>query len=246
MQMDQNLFYDEILNKLNVMGLAIEDARSNPDDMEKINELFRSIHTIKGIANLMFFFEIEALSHKAEDLLDEVRKKKIVFSSSVADLFLEFKKFLVVLVDEKLDGLDMDDYEQDLYSKFEKEFLLYMPFTILVLDRSLELKEKVIEVAEDRLCKVVTASSLYDAQQELQKNNVKLLMVDTGLDELQGIDFMEYVTGHVEFKFLPLILLSDSKNPQLIEYGKKFHAKAWLLRDFQEYQLDVVLEKFIK
>jgi two-component system chemotaxis sensor kinase CheA len=89
--MEPNLFYDEILNKLNLMEFAVADVLEDPSDMEKINELFRAMHTIKGIANLLFFFEIESLTHSAEDLLDEIRNQRVVFNSEIADLLIQLK-----------------------------------------------------------------------------------------------------------------------------------------------------------
>lgn len=244
--MEPNVFYDEIINKLNLMEFAVEDVLSDPSDKEKINELFRSMHTIKSIANLLYFFEIESLTHKAEDLLDEIRHDRVVFSENIGYLFLELKKFLVTLVDEKLDGLDMDEYELKLYETFEKDILRYLPKTILVLDESLELKERIIDIAENFYqFKVVTASNNTDAKKLLKQNNIKLFLIDISCEKVRGDLFLHEVLDKEDYKKIPLILLSEAKDQYLLEEGKKFHAKAWLLKDFSQKHLTTIIEKFL-
>ncbi|HHD11175.1 MAG TPA: hypothetical protein ENK42_01920, partial [Deltaproteobacteria bacterium] len=46
----------------------------NPNDMDVLNEIFRSIHTIKGAAGFLAFEEVIEVTHSAEDLLNELRK----------------------------------------------------------------------------------------------------------------------------------------------------------------------------
>ncbi|MBD3841298.1 MAG: Hpt domain-containing protein [Campylobacterales bacterium] len=244
--MDQsNIFYDEIINKLNVMEFVINDTLSDPTNDEKINELFRSVHTIKGIANLLFFFEIENLTHKAEDLLDEVRHKRLQFTNEVANLFRELKNFLVILVDEKLDGLDMDEFEEDQYKDFERKFIQMMPKTILVLDSSYELKEMIDLEATKFKTKVVTASNAYDAQKLLEQNNIQLVMINISDLELKGKEFLDYYYMQHENSNFPIVLISDKKDDYLMKCGGEYKAKAWLLKDCTPQQIEAILQKFI-
>lgn len=66
--------------------LALEKA---PDDPAVINELFRSVHTMKGASGLFDIAPFTAVVHAAEDLLDAVRGAKIALSAEMTDLFLE-------------------------------------------------------------------------------------------------------------------------------------------------------------
>lgn len=66
--------------------LQLEEDGSNPD---AINCVFRSFHTIKGVAGFLNLAQVGALAHAAENVLDLCRKGKIQFDSSVADIILQ-------------------------------------------------------------------------------------------------------------------------------------------------------------
>ena len=67
--------------------LALENA---PDDSAYLNELFRGIHTIKGMAATLvefdYFDEIARLSHEMETLLDGLRNHAFKLDNHVLDL----------------------------------------------------------------------------------------------------------------------------------------------------------------
>ena len=66
--------------------LALEKT---PDDPAVINELFRSVHTMKGASGLFDIAPFTAVVHAAEDLLDAVRSGRIALAAEMTDLFLE-------------------------------------------------------------------------------------------------------------------------------------------------------------
>lgn len=66
--------------------LALEKT---PDDPAVINELFRSVHTMKGASGLFDIAPFTAVVHAAEDLLDAVRGGRVALSAEMTDLFLE-------------------------------------------------------------------------------------------------------------------------------------------------------------
>lgn len=65
--------------------LKLEESR----DIETINAIFRSFHTIKGVAGFLNLKQIGALSHAAENLLDLARRGKVEIVGSNVDLVLE-------------------------------------------------------------------------------------------------------------------------------------------------------------
>lgn len=54
-------------------------------DSEYVNELFRSIHTIKGLSGMLEFDNLFNLTHIWENLLDQVRKKELDLSRDIID-----------------------------------------------------------------------------------------------------------------------------------------------------------------
>jgi two-component system chemotaxis sensor kinase CheA len=87
----------------------LESAEANllkleeSSDPETINAVFRSFHTIKGVAGFLNLKQIGALSHAAENLLDLARKGKVEIVGGNVDLVLESidqLKTLLVALDE--------------------------------------------------------------------------------------------------------------------------------------------------
>ena len=76
---------DDNLHRLDDMLLALE---KNMTDIDVINEIFRSAHTLKGMAGTMGFTQMMGLTHAMEDRLDEARKGTLPLTE--ADMNLLF------------------------------------------------------------------------------------------------------------------------------------------------------------
>ncbi len=62
------------------------DIENNAEDPEKINSIFRTFHTIKGVAGFLDFDEIQTLSHKTETMLNRVRNGEIKLEGKALDV----------------------------------------------------------------------------------------------------------------------------------------------------------------
>jgi two-component system chemotaxis sensor kinase CheA len=85
----KELFISESREHLHSMNELIVFLEKESGDREKIDSLFRSAHSIKGMAASMGFGGIAELAHKLEDLMDRVRKGILTFDAGAADLLLE-------------------------------------------------------------------------------------------------------------------------------------------------------------
>ncbi len=74
------------INSINDDLLAFEKDNS---DEEVINNLFRSFHTLKGNSSTMGFIKFSETAHHLEDLLDNLRNKKIKADSDVVDILFK-------------------------------------------------------------------------------------------------------------------------------------------------------------
>jgi len=92
----------EHLSNIEQELLRLENA---PDDSEAVHALFRSFHTIKGLAAIAGTETAREVAHHTENLLDEVRSGKRGVSSSLIDLALASADFLgeVVAAADRLD-----------------------------------------------------------------------------------------------------------------------------------------------
>jgi len=96
----QNLFYEETdkyLNELNDGVLTLED---NPEDVEVINSIFRSAHTLKGMAATMGLDTMTKLTHQMENIFELVKNKEIQVSHELITLFFECLDELTDIVED--------------------------------------------------------------------------------------------------------------------------------------------------
>lgn len=77
---------EEFLSNISNFLVKLEE---NPDDNSAINEIFRCVHTLKGMAATMGYEKLARLAHQMEDLLDVVRNHQKKISPEIMDaLFL--------------------------------------------------------------------------------------------------------------------------------------------------------------
>ncbi|KYO64565.1 chemotaxis protein CheA [Thermovenabulum gondwanense] len=89
---------NEYIQKLNIELLELEKNRDR-----NVDEIFRYMHTLKGMAGTMGFEKFTELSHQLEDLLDAIRSGNIKISSEVVDVLLEGVDILQEFVEEIAD-----------------------------------------------------------------------------------------------------------------------------------------------
>src|SRR6056297_333056 len=73
----------EYMSTLNEQMLLLENE---PDNMEAINEIFRTIHTLKGMSGTMGFSNMAKLSHRMENVFDLIRTEKLRVTHENSDL----------------------------------------------------------------------------------------------------------------------------------------------------------------
>lgn len=81
-------FIEESVEHLAAIEDCVLDLESNPTDEETINSIFRSFHTIKGIAGCTDLDDIAHLAHATENLLDEVRNGRHAMDGDAIDMAL--------------------------------------------------------------------------------------------------------------------------------------------------------------
>ncbi len=88
--MDQNEYQDifmaesrEYLQYLNEALLSLE---KDPNDEEAVQQMFRSAHSLKGMAATMGYDSIASLTHTMENVLQRLRDKTLAASESLADI----------------------------------------------------------------------------------------------------------------------------------------------------------------
>ncbi|MCS6897001.1 MAG: Hpt domain-containing protein, partial [Nitrospira sp.] len=95
----QDAFFEEASEHLAIIEEGLLQLEQRPDDVDLLNKIFRSAHSIKGTSGMFGFTAVAQLTHKMETLLDLLRSGKKAATSAMADLLLKSTDCLKVLID---------------------------------------------------------------------------------------------------------------------------------------------------
>lgn len=112
-----DIFLDESqehLQSINDFLLKLEDDSSN---LEYVQEIFRSAHTLKGMAATMGYEDIASLTHKMENVLDLIRNQELVTNTKIIDTLFIAIDDLEDMVDSIRNG---GDGKKDVSEHVEK------------------------------------------------------------------------------------------------------------------------------
>jgi two-component system chemotaxis sensor kinase CheA len=93
-------FLSESRELLEGIGQKLMQLEDSPNDRRVIDDLFRSVHTLKGNSGLFTFPEMTRVLHAGEDLLGKVRGNEMTFSRELADRLLDAMDFVGLLSNE--------------------------------------------------------------------------------------------------------------------------------------------------
>ncbi len=80
------MFLSEAAEHLQLLNTALLALERDPGDSEQLTQVFRSAHTIKGMAATMGYETITSLAHTLESTLDPYRKQSIPLPRTVVDV----------------------------------------------------------------------------------------------------------------------------------------------------------------
>jgi two-component system, chemotaxis family, sensor kinase CheA len=89
MDSNQKRFAEDALDLLNELDEGLMQLESNPQATAPLEQVFRTMHTIKGGANMFGFENIGELAHQLETLYDLVRQGKAQVSDGLISLTLQ-------------------------------------------------------------------------------------------------------------------------------------------------------------
>ncbi|MBF0461806.1 MAG: hybrid sensor histidine kinase/response regulator [Magnetococcales bacterium] len=87
----------DYLRQINDNLLILE---KNPEHLETIHDIFRSVHSIKGTSRMLKLERINTAAHKVEDLLDGLRSTRIPLTRELFTLLFQGADALTALVEE--------------------------------------------------------------------------------------------------------------------------------------------------
>lgn len=98
---------EEMLQRMDQDMVALESA---PEDPELLNRIFRALHTIKGTSGFLGFEAVVRLSHRAEDVLNALRKGEAQLMRPTIDALLATRDVLGKMLSDIREG-GLKDYD---------------------------------------------------------------------------------------------------------------------------------------
>lgn len=100
----------EIFEKLDVDLVELE---RNSSDVDLLNQIFRAFHTIKGTSGFIGLEKLQAVTHRAEDILNKLRKGEVKLNTQIMDSILmafdTIKALLYVIEVNKNEDVPVDE-----------------------------------------------------------------------------------------------------------------------------------------
>ncbi|MBI2413284.1 MAG: chemotaxis protein CheA [Deltaproteobacteria bacterium] len=93
-----NDFIAEASEGLEALDQKFVELEKNPGDTGLLNDIFRSIHTIKGAAGFLGFQQMVEVTHVTEDVLNKLRKGEMAVDAAIMDAILESVDLIKVIL----------------------------------------------------------------------------------------------------------------------------------------------------
>jgi two-component system chemotaxis sensor kinase CheA len=105
-EMDETLeiFFSEAEELLKSAEESLLALESTPDSSPDIEQLFRSVHTMKSSAAMVGFMGISEYAHLLENLLERLRNRKLTVTHKLITFLLDSVDFIRSMVDSVLKG----------------------------------------------------------------------------------------------------------------------------------------------
>lgn len=93
-------FIEESFEELDSLDNKFVILEKNPNEKELLEEVFRTVHTIKGASGFLGLTDIVAVTHEAEDILNKVRTGEVKLTAKIIDEVLKAKDKIKVLLEK--------------------------------------------------------------------------------------------------------------------------------------------------
>ncbi len=117
----RDLFFEESDDHLQQLNDNVLELESEPDNMDLVNEIFRSAHTLKGMAATMGYDVMTKLTHKMENMFDFFKSGKLKVNSDYISLIFKCLDRLSQLIEDLRDEKELSNQQiEDLLAELEK------------------------------------------------------------------------------------------------------------------------------
>jgi two-component system, chemotaxis family, sensor kinase CheA len=114
-----SMFLEESMDNLQSLNQALLQLEQDPNDIDKLNEIFRIAHTIKGMAATMGYSSVAELTHKMEDVLSKFRNGELKVTETVVTVLFQCLDTLEAMVNNISEGNNETVHIHELINSLE-------------------------------------------------------------------------------------------------------------------------------
>ncbi|HEV8657439.1 MAG TPA: chemotaxis protein CheA [Thermoanaerobaculia bacterium] len=223
---------EELLDTLS-RDLAQFESQGQNVRPELINNIFRNVHSLKGLAGMLGFAEISELSHNLEDMLDKLRMGKISISRDLVDLLYDsvdsLNRLIIAINDPSVAGLvDVTKLTSRIHQMVlgPRSSVVGDPLSELTLDE--QTKRSLTEYEEHRLIENVRSGKhvlVVEVTFDFADFDEKLRAVTASLSEagevISTLPALDATGGAgISFRLLYGSTLNDAAIAAIVKQGK--------------------------
>lgn len=135
-----SMFLEESMDNLQALNESLLQLEQNPENIDKVNEIFRVAHTLKGMAATMGFNRMAELTHKMEDVLSKFRDGELKVTEQVVTVLFNCLDALEQMVDSIASGGEEGEVDELI-----KKLAAINPSTIKSEEKTLPVKKSIVE-----------------------------------------------------------------------------------------------------
>jgi two-component system, chemotaxis family, sensor kinase CheA len=177
-------FIEEALGLITNLETVMLELEIDPDNMGLIQEVFRTMHTLKGTSSMFGFSNISEFTHDLESIYDLIRNGGLRLSKKISDMTL-------ASVDHIQNLLKDPDFKSEINHRKQKELLSVIKQII----GDLGINENMLEVVKSKTVnskQIKTYLISFRPDEQLLFRGVNLLFVFSDLAALGQLHMISY------------------------------------------------------
>lgn len=117
--------------------------------------------------------------------------------------------------------------------------------TILTVDDTASMRQMISFTLNSVGHEVIQACDGKEALQLLQGKKVDLVIADINMPNMDGITLVKTLREQVDYKFIPILMLTTESQESKRQQGKVAGATGWIVKPFNPEQLLNVVKKVL-
>lgn len=118
--------------------------------------------------------------------------------------------------------------------------------SILAVDDSASMRKMVSFTLTGAGYNVIEAVDGQDGYEKAQSHTIDLVLTDQNMPRLDGLGLTRKLRENVQFKTIPILILTTESSDQMKQAGRAAGATGWLVKPFDPNKLLEVIQKVIR